>query len=97
MVCPTTLTNSTAPPFTVLSEDCCSACANTLDCFLAYTDASTNTCFLDVRKRRDPTNRNVTTDCPRAHTFARFGSQIGVEGGGSYYSGLLTGHCAQDC
>ncbi|MCJ1362808.1 hypothetical protein MMC16_001914 [Acarospora aff. strigata] len=90
--------NSTAStPFSFDAQECCSACANTLDCFQAYTDPASNTCTLDIRIGSDGSNTNRTADCPNYHTYVQFGEYRGYEYGGTYYSGFIGGHCSQGC
>lgn len=79
-------------PYGLDSASCCTACANTLDCFQAFTDSSTNTCILNLRTAKDATNKNVTADCPNGHTFVGFGDLRGSGG-----QGFIGGHCAQGC
>lgn len=78
-------------PFNFVESDCCTACANTLDCFQALTDPSNNTCILNIRTSQDDKNHNKTPDCPLDHTFASFGDQRE----GNYDTGFIPGHCAQ--
>ena len=85
-----------ADPFTFDSLDCCSTCANTLDCFQGYTDPVSNTCRLDIRTGYDGVNKNRTADCPNYHTYVIFGNPQD-SGFGKYPSGFIGGHCAQGC
>ena len=89
--------NTGARPFQFDAGDCCSACANTLNCFEAYSDPATNRCVLDVRTVPDSTNTNTTADCPNRHTYVQFGGAQGPQNGVNYYSGFINGHCAQGC
>jgi hypothetical protein len=76
-------------PLTFLPQDCCSACANTLNCFQSFTDPFANLCILEVRTEEDSHSTNRTDDCPLGHTFASFGDTTSA--------GFLSGHCAQGC
>jgi hypothetical protein len=85
------------PPNGFDSLDCCSVCANTLNCYQAYTDSASNTCTLDIRIGSNGDNTNLTPDCPNFHTWVIFGESRGGQGGGNYPSGFLAGHCSQAC
>ena len=73
--------------------DCCSLCANTLDCYQAYTDGSTNLCTIEIRIGSNGDNTNRTSDCPNFHTFVIYGDKPAE----TNVFGLIAGHCSQGC
>jgi len=76
-------------PLNFIPQDCCSACANTLNCFQSITDPYGNLCILQIRTEE---GTNPTDDCPLGHTFAEFSDvTFGIN------AGFLKGHCAQGC
>lgn len=85
----TTIHDVITNPYQLDWAYCCSACYNTLDCFQAFTDYTTNTCILNIRTAKN-SNTNITADCPNGHTFITFAESRSLVG-------FLRGHCSAGC